>query len=134
MFVSDSVSRAVSPAERERLRAAVEAMAVPTRVAIISGPPGNLDVRGPNPSDLPLLLAGAVDRRGLYIVVDANDDAGSVHMSAVGARTRVAPDDIRRDVDHDVAPTSRVVDGDALSAFRLPSTPRRMRRRSCRSP
>jgi hypothetical protein len=109
VFVSDSVSRAVSPAELKRLRAAVRAMAVPTRVAIISGPPGNFDLRGPNPSELPLLLAGAVDRRGLYVVADATGGAGSIDLATVGARTRVAPDEVEHALLHDVSSDDRVV-------------------------
>jgi hypothetical protein len=109
VFVSDSVSRAVSPAEVERLREAVDAMAVPTRVVIVSGPPGNFDLRGPNPSELPLLLAGAVDRRGLYVVADATGGAGSVNIATVGARTRVPPDDVEHALLHDVGDESRVV-------------------------
>jgi hypothetical protein len=110
VYVSDSVSRAVSARDVTQLRAAVAAMPVPTRVAILSGPPNNFDVEGASLFDLPELLAGAIDRPGLYVVVDATDDGfGSVHMTAVGARTRVAPADVERAVGRDVPGTQRIV-------------------------
>jgi hypothetical protein len=110
VYVSDSVSRAVSARELEQLRAAITAMLVPTRVAILSGPPNTFDVQGSQLFEVPQLLAGAIDRRGLYVVVDAsNDSFGSIDMTTVGVRTRVAPQDAELAVGRDVVPELRVV-------------------------
>ncbi len=111
VVVSDSVTRAVSPRELAGLRAAVRAMPFPTRVAILSGPPRNFDTGGPDLFELPELLAGAVDRPGLYVVaeVDETDLYGSIHATAIGVRPRVAPSDIERALDQDVAEDARAV-------------------------
>ena len=104
--VSDSVSRAISAAELTRLRAAVRAMPVPTRVAIISVTPGDVNV-----FDLPDLIGGALDRPGLYVVTEASAPAfDSLHVTTVGVRTRVAPDDVERAVRDDVVPETRVAE------------------------
>ncbi len=105
--VSDSVTRAVSPAEAAGLRAAVRAMPFATRVAILSGPPGSFGTDGLSVYELPGLLAGAVDRPGLYVVVDAGDPYGSLEAGAIGVRPRVAADEVERAVRNDVESASR---------------------------
>ncbi|MEA2155812.1 MAG: hypothetical protein QOE11_1952 [Solirubrobacteraceae bacterium] len=110
VVVSDSVSRAVSPREVARLRAAVRAMPVPTRVAILSGPSSDLEVTGPSLFDLPQLLAGAIDRPGLYVAADADDDIlGRVHLAAAAVHPRVAPEDVEGAALEDVVPETRTV-------------------------
>jgi hypothetical protein len=108
VVVSDSVSRAISRAELDGLRAEVKAMPFATRVAILSGPPSNFDVRGLSMFELPELLAGAVGRPGLYIVVDAGDSFGTLTAASTGVRPRVEDDDIQRAVRRDVEPEVRV--------------------------
>jgi len=111
VVVSASVSRAVSGREVARLRAAVRAMPVPTRVAILSGPPSSLSVEGLRTFELAELLAGAVDRPGLYVVLDASEVLVSSRMSltAVGVQARVAPDDVERAVGEDLPTGTRAV-------------------------
>jgi hypothetical protein len=109
VYVSDSVPRAVSPAEAARLRASVRAMPFATRVAILGGPPNTFGVGGLDLFELPELLAGAVDRPGLYVVVDGDDAYGSIRAAAVGVRPRVAARDIERAILHDVPSGARPV-------------------------
>jgi hypothetical protein len=108
VVVSDSVSRAISAQELEGLRAAVSAMPFRTRIAILSGPPSNFDVKGLSMFDLPELLAGAVDRPGLYIVADASDTFGTITAASAGVRPSVADDDLARAVRRDVDPEARI--------------------------
>jgi hypothetical protein len=110
VYVSDSVSRAVSPGELSRLRAAVRAMPFATRVAILGGVPGNVDVPGLDLFDLPDLLGGALDRSGLYVVADAADAYSSaLQMTAIGVRPAVPADEVEHAVADDVVQQTRVV-------------------------
>ena len=109
VHVSDSVSRAVSAAEAARLRAAVRAMPVLTRVAIISGAPGDVQVEGPHQFELPQLLPGAIDRPGIYLVAIAGSEPGSIALTVVGPRIRVTSEDVERAVTQDMVPGTRIV-------------------------
>lgn len=104
IYVSDSVPRAASPSELARLRATIRLMAFPVRVAILSGPPRNGSVEGLHEFELPGLLAGAVDRPGLYVVATADSAyaPGAIFVGAVGVRTRLSSDDVERAVRDDV--------------------------------
>jgi len=108
--VSDSVPRAVSAGEVSGLRRAVEAMAFPSYVAILSGDPNTFGVGGYRIHELPELLAGAVDRPGLYVVADGGDDYGTFEVAAVGVRPRVPDDEISSAVRRDVVSGARPAD------------------------
>jgi hypothetical protein len=75
-------------------------------VAILSGPPNNLDVPGPSLAELPEVLGGALDRRGLYVVSDGRE---GVELAAVGVRPAVAPAEVERAVRDDVRSQTRPV-------------------------
>ena len=132
IYVSDSVTRAVSAAELSRLRAAVRAMPWPTRVVILGSAPGNRDVRGTSLYDVPGLLGGALDRRGLYVVTDATDDiSGTVHVAAVGVRPHVSASEVAFATLTDYEPKQRVA-GRVRYALRVAATGERPLRGAAR--